>query len=180
MENNKQKPALQEGQGTSVVSDQEVSSNHELSQEAKEGSFQKATGIEDQASQSMLLYHCLSSCGYTDIANKEEEEIAKRSVLNTLEELAPKDAMEGRLIAQIFTLQERGMQFLESSQRASSVESQNLYINMSTKLFRTSNETVEALQKWRRKGTQTVVVQHVNVEDGGKAIVGGNMVAGGG
>jgi hypothetical protein len=31
---------------------------------------------------------------------------------------------------------------------------------------------IETLMKYRRKGEQRVVVQHVNVNDGGKAIVG--------
>ena len=142
--------------------------------------FQRVTGVADKDSQAMLMYHCIAACGYMNIQNEKEDGIAKRSVLSTLESLEPQDSMEGRLIAQLFTLQERGMQLLESSQRATSTDQQNLYINMSTKLFRTANETVEMLQKWRRKGAQTVVVQHVNVEGGGKAIVGGNMVAGGG
>ena len=34
----------------------------------------------------------------------------------------------------------------------------------------------EALARYRRKGEQKVVVQHVNVNDGGKAIV-GNMIS---
>ena len=44
------------------------------------------------------------------------------------------------------------------------------------KLLRLHNETTEALARYRRKGEQKVVVQHVNVNDGGKAIV-GNMIS---
>ena len=46
------------------------------------------------------------------------------------------------------------------------------------KLARTYATQVEALRKYRNGGKQTVTVQHVNVEDGGQAIV-GNVEAGG-
>jgi NAD-dependent DNA ligase len=115
-----------------------------------------------------------------NIKDERESDIAKQAVLGTLETLNPKDAMEERLVAQLVSLQERAMQFLKQSHSAISIEQQNLYVSMYTKTFRIANETVDMLQRWRRKGSQTVVVQHVSVGDGGKAIVGGNMIAGGG
>jgi len=51
------------------------------------------------------------------------------------------------------------------------------YLKNAIKLLRLHNETIEALGKYRRGGTQNVIVQHVRVNDGGKAIV-GNMIAG--
>lgn len=48
-----------------------------------------------------------------------------------------------------------------------------------TKLLRLHNETVEAINKYRRGGEQRVVVQHVQVNEGGKAIVGGVLNGGG-
>lgn len=47
-----------------------------------------------------------------------------------------------------------------------------------TKLARTYTAQVEALRKHRNGGKQTVTVQHVNVSDGGQAIV-GHVDAGG-
>ncbi len=44
------------------------------------------------------------------------------------------------------------------------------------KLLRLHNETTKAAARYRRKGEQKVVVQHVNVNDGGKAII-GNMIS---
>ncbi len=46
------------------------------------------------------------------------------------------------------------------------------FINRSTKLTRLYNETVDTLSRYRRKGEQKVVVQHVNVNQGGQAMVG--------
>jgi hypothetical protein len=44
---------------------------------------------------------------------------------------------------------------------------------------RTFAAQVEALQKYRSTGEQSLKVQHVNVHDGGQAIVTGTMQAGG-
>ena len=38
--------------------------------------------------------------------------------------------------------------------------------------IRLHNETIETLSRYRRGGEQKVTVQHVNVNDGGKAIIG--------
>jgi len=48
------------------------------------------------------------------------------------------------------------------------------------KLLRLHNETIEALSRYRRGGEQKVVVQHVNVNNGGQAIVGNVEARGGG
>ena len=60
------------------------------------------------------------------------------------------------------------------------VEQVDSCINRSSKLTRLYNETLEALMRYRRKGEQKVIVQHVNVNDGGRAIVGNFDASGGG
>ena len=52
--------------------------------------------------------------------------------------------------------------------------------NMLNKLARTFTAQVEALKKYRSTGEQSIRVQHVTVNDGGQAIVAGNVEAGGG
>ena len=51
---------------------------------------------------------------------------------------------------------------------------------MLNKLARTFTRQVEALKKYRSTGEQTIRVQHVNVSDGGQAIVGNVQTGGGG
>ena len=41
------------------------------------------------------------------------------------------------------------------------------------KLLRLYNETIQAITKYRRGGEQKLVIQHVNVNQGGQAVVGG-------
>jgi len=52
-------------------------------------------------------------------------------------------------------------------------------INRATKLMRTFVAQVEALRKYRTGGKQTIQVQHINVNAGGKAAVVGNIQGGG-
>jgi hypothetical protein len=51
--------------------------------------------------------------------------------------------------------------------------------NMTNKFMRTFCAQMETLNKIRNGGKQTIQVQHVNVKDGGQAIV-GNVETGGG
>ena len=60
---------------------------------------------------------------------------------------------------------------------ALSFRSRDLDFEFGAKLADICTEQVEALDKHRRKGQQTVVVEHVHVNDGGQAIV-GNVSAG--
>ena len=51
---------------------------------------------------------------------------------------------------------------------------------MLNKLARTFSSQVEALKKYRSTGEQNIRVQHVNVSEGGQAIVGKVQTGGGG
>lgn len=90
--------------------------------------------------------------------------------------LNPKDEIEGMLCCRLLVLHNQYMEFIN---RASVYEQTSagidLSINRATKLMRLYNETLDALNKHRRKGEQRVTVQHVNVSDGGQAIVTGQV-----
>jgi len=51
---------------------------------------------------------------------------------------------------------------------------------MFNKLARTFTSQIEALKKYRATGEQNIRVQHVNVTDGGQAVVGNVQTGGGG
>jgi hypothetical protein len=59
-----------------------------------------------------------------------------------------------------------------------SVEGVERNINRVTKLMRTFTAQAECLKRYRSNGKQTIQVQHVNVNDGGQAVV-GNIQGGG-
>ena len=89
-------------------------------------------------------------------------------------EIDPQDATELMLATQMVTVHNLTM---EMSRRALLTEDQthetiNFNVNWMTKLMRTYMAQMEALNKYRNKGKQQITVQHVNVNDGGQAVIG--------
>jgi len=96
-------------------------------------------------------------------------------------EIDPQDSTELMLATQMVTVHNLTM---EMSRRALLVNDQtedsvNFNINRTTKLMRTYMAQMEALNKYRNKGKQQITVQHVNVNDGGQAVI-GDITQGGG
>jgi hypothetical protein len=90
--------------------------------------------------------------------------------------LAPKDEIEGMLCSRLLVLHDQAMQFMSRvSLKDQTCPGIDLNVNRSTKLMRLYNETLETLMRYRRKGEQKVTVQHVNVNNGGQAIVNGQL-----
>ena len=70
---------------------------------------------------------------------------------------------------------------LKAARTAEHRPSLDAWGNLATKLLRTYTAQLETLAKYRRRGSQTVRVEHVNVAPGAQAIVGPvTHVAGGG
>lgn len=106
---------------------------------------------------------------------------ALNTALATLHDLAPQDSLEVLLSVQMLATHNVAVEMLRrsliSEQTMPCVES---CINRATKLLRTFTAQLEALNRHRGKGgEQRVVVQHVNVTEGGQAIV-GNITKGAG
>lgn len=97
-------------------------------------------------------------------------------IYQSLSECEPKDAIESKLCAQSAALYAQGMHYLSRAENTNILHQIDFFMKNAIKLLRLHNETVETLARYRRKGEQKVIVQHVNVNDGGKAIV-GNMIA---
>jgi hypothetical protein len=87
-------------------------------------------------------------------------------------EIKPRDAVERMLSVQMAATHValiRSGRWLANAQTMDQVKAHCSGYN---KLCRTFTAQMEALRKHRNGGKQTVTVQHVNVEDGGQAIVG--------
>jgi len=88
-------------------------------------------------------------------------------------EIDPQDSTELMLATQMVTVHNLTM---EMSRRAlmseQTTDGVNFNINRTTKLMRTYMAQMEALNKYRNKGKQQINVQHVNVNDGGQAVIG--------
>jgi hypothetical protein len=96
-----------------------------------------------------------------------------------LYEIKPEDPIEGMLAVQMLGTHNLATEFLRrAALKEQSVEGISENVNRATKLLRTYAAQMEALTRYRAKGQQKVVVEHVSVNAGGQAIVG--LVEGGG
>lgn len=100
-------------------------------------------------------------------------------MLQSLADSAPKDATEAKLCLQSTVLYAQGLTFLYKAEHCTRIDYTEVYMKNAIKLLRLHNETIEALGKYRRGGEQKIVIQHVQVNNGGQAIV-GNVHNGGG
>jgi hypothetical protein len=97
----------------------------------------------------------------------------RTAILAFLACVNPKDTIEGMMAAQLFASHAAAM---ECYRRAmfpdQSMEGKQMNLTLAAKLTRANAEQVAALSKYRGKGQQKVIVEHVHVHQGGQAIVG--------
>ena len=148
--------------------------------ELQEATLFAATGSANQHYARMLINETIS--GFSRNKNNDANTIVEtlNIVHATLVSLNPQDPIEGMLCSRLLVLHNQSMHFLS---RSANPEQTNvgvdININRSTKLMRVYNETLEALNRHRRKGKQKIIVQHVNVGNGGQAVVAGELHRGG-
>lgn len=135
-----------------------------------EFAMQKTFGSDSKAVNEGLFLH-----GYLTLKADEVEDGSKdmRGFMPAIvREIAPRDGVERMLAVQMaathVALIRQGGRMANAEQLPQFEAHERAY----TKLARTYTAQVEALRKYRNGGKQTVTVQHVNVEDGGQAIVG--------
>jgi hypothetical protein len=130
-----------------------------------------------------------------DLANMLTEQIAAsypaargaadpgilNAVLAVLHGIQPRDEIEALLVSQMIMTHMNVAKAFNRQAAATTIEGHDSYGNIATKMMRTFTTQVEALAKYRGKGQQKVVVEHVHVYPGGHAIVGNvNRSPGGG
>jgi len=86
--------------------------------------------------------------------------------------IAPRDEIEGMLAAQMVATHNTAMMILRDAGNGKWIDNIEKCTSMATKLLRTFTAQMEALKKYRSKGEQKVIVEHVHVHQGGQAIVG--------
>lgn len=131
-----------------------------------------ATGFQKLGSASYLLMPVLNvlAKGKGDLEKRNEK---GNQILSTTTELKPRDGFEGMLIGQMLVTYEKAMECFRLADCNKSIP--EMYYgtqNQGIKLMRLYSQQLEALDKHRNKGKQTMVVEHVHVHQGGQAIVG--------
>jgi hypothetical protein len=103
-------------------------------------------------------------------------------MLSVVRGIEPRDQVEAMLAAQMAAVHTASMTFARRLAHAENIPQQDSAERAFNKLTRTFAAQMSALKEYRSKGEQRMVVQHVNVGDGGQAIVGnvGTPAPGGG
>ncbi len=133
-----------------------------------------STGSDSQAFSDYLISLSANASLSQEASFKEYN-----AVIAAMYQLQPRDEIEGMLIAQLVNLNNIGMHFMSRAMKTDRVDFGDSFMNRSIKCCRQYAETLHALLKYRRKGEQTVRVEHIHVNQGGQAIV-GNVNAGDG
>src|SRR5713226_9870934 len=93
-------------------------------------------------------------------------------MLSVVKGIEPRDQVEAMLGAQMAAVHTATMTFARRLARVENIPQQDSAERAFNKLARTFTTQMEALKRYRTGGEQTVTVQHVNVSEGGQAIVG--------
>jgi len=140
------------------------------------------TGTKNRELAANIIKDAASAiCGYSNFGSK------KNIVLQSLSEQQPKDIHEARLCAQAAALYSQGLDYLD---RARSVLFDEgtfakdhwhiIFMKAAVRLLDLHTKTVTELARYKQNGEQRIIVQHVQVNDGGQAIVGGVLNRSGG
>ena len=134
----------------------------------------------DGAQAEALLSHCLKILKNDEADDALVGNDERAFVLSIIGDLEPRDAVERMLAVQMaathvaIVRSGRWLAFSEQTPQA------QVHYTGFNKLLGTFSKQVETLRKYRNGGEQKVTVQHVNVSEGGQAIVGNIQTKGGG
>ncbi|MEI4235029.1 hypothetical protein [Roseovarius sp. D22-M7] len=145
---------------------------------ADESALYRIFGTSDEVQANALLSHCLKPLKADEASDEHPGNDERAFMLSIVNDMAPRDPVERMLAVQMAATHVatiRSARWLANTENIPQVQAHYTGFN---KLARTFAAQVEALRKHRTGGEQRVTVQHVNVSDGGQAIV-GNVKAGG-
>lgn len=142
--------------------------------------IKKALGVENVN----VLHEIVTQAagGYPYWKNEE----GYKTVLGSIIEMKPNDAIEAKLYAKEGAVYAMAMEYMKRAEKAlcgDELGAKLIYEDLmksALKLLRLHNDTVDVIARYKRRGEQRVVVQHVNVEGGQNAFMTGNFHADGG
>ncbi|ABD53151.1 hypothetical protein [Jannaschia sp. CCS1] len=132
----------------------------------------KVFGTENKLYADTLLLHALTMLSVDEAKDAAVAGGNCSFMVGAIADMAPQDGFERLLITQMAATHMAVVRAGRRMANAQQVKQFEAYSNNFNKLTRTYAAQMEALRKHRNGGKQIVQVQHVNVEDGGQAIVG--------
>ncbi|MBQ0824263.1 hypothetical protein KBI52_29115 [Microvirga sp. HBU67558] len=132
--------------------------------------FVDAFGTTSQAFAETEINRLMRGLGAHWTKPPTDQEI--NAALAVVDGIRPENEVEALLAAQMVMTHVLTMQAMSRAHWAEEVEQQQIASSVAIKFGRLFTLQVEALAKLRRRGEQTVRVEHVHVHPGGQAIVG--------
>lgn len=140
-----------------------------------------AAGIPNPRAARMMVNQAANTVYRPAGRSAEEEKDASFDTLAQLLAFKPKDVLEGMLASQMVGTHNAAMECLRRAQLANQTpEGRDLNLKNGVKLMGLFTRQAEAFDKHRNRGQQRITVEHVTVNAGGQAIVGGVSVGDGG
>lgn len=109
-------------------------------------------------------------------ASEERLELLGNSLVvgvDAADTIRPQNSLEKMLAHQMGAVHRLGMKLLDKVEFERDEPTATRRLNSAMRCFEAYRRSLVALQKIRTGGTQTLVVQHVNVSNGGQAVVAG-------
>jgi hypothetical protein len=161
----------------------EFSGSNEVGQKIKltsDDALKTIFGTEHDQMANGLLRHCFKVLGASEVSDEYSGNDERLFMVNAISDIAPRDGPERLLAVQMVATHTALVRSAGFLARAGTVDQVKAHYSGFNKLARTYTAQMEALRKHRNGGKQTVTVQHVNVENGGQAVVGNVQTGGGG
>ena len=137
----------------------------------------KAFGTAERSFADMMLNQVL----HIAAKGSELDNCTADGILAALHGIEPRDELEGMLATQMVATHIATMECLRrAGLKEQNFEARTMNLQQANKLARTYAAQLEALNRHRGKGQQTMTVEHVQVNAGGQAIVGTVNRGGGG
>ena len=163
--------------GIGVTFGGSASTKHEVAL-ATDTTLPNIFGTADTEQATALLSQCLKALTPAEAGDGNNAADERYFLLSIINDMAPRDAIERMVAVQMAITHVATIRSARRLAQAQNLNQVEAHYTGFTKLTRTFTAQMEALRKHRTGGTQTVVVQHVNIADGGQAIV-GNVQTGG-
>jgi hypothetical protein len=113
-------------------------------------------------------------CGGAETTKAGDEKVV--GAISVLMDMKPADPVEAMVISQMVAANSASLELYRRAWvEGQTFEARTRFLALADKSARTVATLSESLTKYRTRGRQTVVVQHVNVADGGQAVVAGEI-----
>lgn len=137
------------------------------------GSASREAFAPEESLERRRLVQTVDTSWFQPGASEKEKERIIEAAFAALQKIGPRDEVESMLAAQMIAVHNATMECFRRAMLVSqSFEGMEMNLKYGAKLAETYQHQMEALAKKRGKNHQKITVEHVDVHDGGQAIIG--------